>query len=203
MKKLIISVGLIASLHAFAAPQKPSPYITTCEQPECQAQAVAVSFEPISKEGVRVYLNNTFSMVVDQSVESLIHHRDILVFLLPDEARIGVSTLSPNDYGLDASLISGDELLNLAFIEKFSELSEQLAPQERHAIRAIKLDAMRGDNAYKLYNALLRIYFFSDSETHHKAHVVLGENASSWIMVDFFGMSRDRAKDILLTIKEI
>lgn len=196
--KNIYFVVLVALIQACAS--TPSPYITDCDQPECELQAVEKPLVKTSADGIRVIVNTSVSFYIDRTPEDLIHQEDMLIIIFPDDTKIASSTLSLNDFGLESSEIFAHSLLNLSFMEKFSLLPRSLSRAERHVIRSIKIDSMSSGEAVRYANDKITVYFYSESDVRHKAYVVSDQDTSSWIMLDFFGLKVDRVKKLISTI---
>lgn len=198
MKFSAFIIGFTLLVTSCASPS--SPYITDCTQPECERRAAEKTLEISPTDGVKVTVNTNFYFKIDRAPENILHHNDLLVLTFPDETQIASATLSVNDFGLTNSDLSAYTLLNLAFMEKFSLLPDNLGPAERHVIRSIKLDALSNDGAEQYITGNTTIYFYSESDSKHKAYVVSGQREFSWSMLDLYGLTADNARALLATI---
>lgn len=198
VKYFVFIAGLTLFVAGCALPS--SPYITDCPEVACERQAVKGTLESRPADGIKIIIDTRFSLDVDRPPTQIVHQNDLLILIFPDDSRLASARLSLNDFGLQSSNVSASRLLHLAFMERFSALPEGLDARQRHVIRSIKLDAFEAGEAVQYIADNATIYFYSDSETRHKAYIVSDQHESSWSMLDFYGLTTDNVKALLTTI---
>lgn len=196
MKQIFVLISALTALHACAS----SPYITTCKQPACAKTAQKTPFQRTESDGTKVVINADFSFAAQKPIKTLIHQDDILIITFPNGSKVATATLSMAQFGLKSTQLNPGSLMDMAFQYDFDTLrNRDLSRQELHTIRAIKLEAMKDENATIYSGDGVTIYFYSEDNANHKAYIVTDKNASSWVMLDFYDSSLEYAKKLLFT----
>lgn len=198
MQKSLLSSLLIA-LSACAS--DPSPYITSCNAPQCERTAKTDSLKRQTAEGIEVAIDSAFRFTTPGSIKSITHQDDILILASEKPSKIASASLSLASFGLEESSLSAEDFLDSAFLKDFKALEKDLLTSpEIHSIRAIKLEAMSDERAHVYTQKRLKIYFYSENPSKHKAYIISKGAPESWVMLDFYDFSESASKKILSTI---
>ncbi len=183
-----------------------SPYITTCNQPLCNAVATPLDNTYKQTEGLDIIASPAIEFRVDNTLSKLSEQGNILFLISRDGWKLGSTTLSLADFGLENAGISINRFMEWVFLKDFKNL-EDTKPDDvvLHAVRAFKEIGFEVSTpAYFKRDHLTVFYYLTDQlDTASERQIIIvdSRNHVTVTIIDLYGFSDDHFQQFISTLQ--
>lgn len=204
---IFLLISLIA-LGGCASSSTTSPYITACHIPACNVTATPIENHYQEVEGIAITASPALEFTVDNALFRISQQDNILLLLSNNGWKLGTTTLSIADIGLEDTSINIHDFMDLVFLKDFKTL-ETTKPSDviLHSVRGFKLSSFDLATPAYFKRDHLTVFYYLTEKTHlskiknqYQIIVLDNRNPDTATMIDLYDFTEERFQRFISTL---
>jgi len=207
MRMIILLISLVV-LGGCTSTLTTSPYVAICNVPVCSETAIHIENRHQKAEGMRIIASPALGFTVKNELSKIAQQGNILLLISKNEWKLGATTLSIVDIGLEDAAINIQDFMGWVFLNDFKTL-EATKPQDviLHSVRGFKLSSFGVETpAYFIRDHLTVFYYLTEkkhpSSTKNQYQIIVLDDRTPSVatMIDLFNFTEGNFQRFIATL---